>query len=198
MFYEVLQNGLLSVRYVMCTYVLSRKKVKKLNEWDKEEKFDADDFFANCHIHFGLYTIYVDASDLTVALGLSWFSDWCPDLPVEDPIISWRLFVSRFMYKLPFCKQYLYFIYFYLFPLSYISMCLEANMLEIMVIEVSIEDHQVRPWLPFSVIVLKTSKSLWITPDSRNLNKALISNEFLIPHHEYLRVKLPGPNYFRN
>ena len=86
-------------------------------------------------------TIYVDVSDLTMAPGLSWFSDWYPGLPVEDPIISWQSFVSRFMYKLPFCEQYLYFIYFHLFSLSYISMCLEANMLEIMIIEVSIEDH---------------------------------------------------------
>ena len=58
-----------------------------------------------------------------------------------ETIIFQRLFVEKFMYKLPFCTQYLYFIYFHLFSLSYISMRHEASVLEVMIIEISTEEH---------------------------------------------------------
>ena len=68
-----------------------------------------------------------------------------------------------------------------------------------MIKEGVIEEHSSNepdPCTTCAIIVHKSSKSLRITLNDRNLNKVLLSNSFTIPLQEDVRAQLSGRKYF--
>ena len=56
--------------------------------------------------------------------------------------------------------------------------------------------NKLAPWVSCAVITPKSNSSLQTTLDAQNLNKALISSNYPIPHQGDIRAQLSGTNYF--
>ena len=84
-------------------------------------------------------------------------------------------------------------------PMQYHLKARVDDAIESMIREGVIEEHppnETAPWVSCAVIVPKSDSSLRITLDARNLNKALISNNYPIPSQGNVRAQLSGMNYF--
>ena len=84
-------------------------------------------------------------------------------------------------------------------PIQYHLKARVDDAIESMISEGVIEEHppnETAPWVSCAVIVTKSDSSFRITLDARNLNKALISDNYPLPSQENVRPQLSGLNYF--
>ena len=84
-------------------------------------------------------------------------------------------------------------------PIPYHLKARVDNVIESMIMKGIIEEHppnKAAPWVSCTVIVPKSESFLCITLNAHNLNKALISSNYPIPHQEDIRAQLSGTNYF--
>ena len=83
-------------------------------------------------------------------------------------------------------------------PISYHLKARVDNVIESMTKKGVMKEHppnEPAPWVSCAVIVPKSDSSLRITLDARNLNKTLLSSNYPIPRHKYIRAQLSSANY---